>query len=156
MNELRGTGDGSGLRIGIVTARFNGLVTSRLTSHCVRSLADDHGVTDIDVAEVSGARELPVVAETMARTGRYDAIIGIGCVIRGETAHFEYVAGEASAGLGAVATRHGIPVVFGVLTTNTLEQALERCGGRMGDLGIESAAVAVETANLITRIEKGN
>lgn len=152
-----GTLDGRGFRIGVVVARFNDLVTSRLADGCRESLVR-HGVQEQDIswAEVPGARELPVACRALAVTGRFDAIIALGCVVRGSTAHFEYVAGEASAGTGRVATSTGVPVVFGVLTTETLEQALDRAGGKMGNAGWQAAETAVEMADLLHQIGKGS
>ena len=152
----KGTFDGTGLRIGVVVARFNDLITTRLADGCRDALAR-HGVRDEDVtfAEVPGSRELPVVCRAMALTGRHDAIIALGCVIRGDTAHFEWVAGEASRGLGQAAVETGIPMIFGVLTTETLEQALDRAGGKMGNAGWNAAVSAVETASVVLKLEKG-
>lgn len=156
MNTFKGGFDGTGLRIAVVTARFNDVVTAELRRGC-RDALRRHGVRpdDVHTSEVPGARELPVAARALAKTGRYDAIVAVGCVIRGETAHFDWVAGEASSGLGRVATDTGVPVAFGVLTTEDLEQALERAGGKHGNAGWEAALTAIETANLLVRIEKG-
>ncbi len=156
MTELKGTFEGKGLRIGVCTARFNDLITSRLTEGCRNALAQ-YGVRDEDVhwAEVSGSRELPVACKALAQSGRYDAVIALGCVIRGETIHFDLVAHEASRGLGQAAVETGVPVIFGVLATENLEQAMDRSGGKMGNAGWNAAVSAVETANLIERIEKG-
>lgn len=156
-NTFEGGFDGTGLRIAVVTARFNDIVTSELRRGCLEALRR-HGVRseDVHTSEVPGARELPVAARALALTGRYDAIVVLGCVIRGETAHFDWVAGEASAGLGRVATETGVPVAFGVLTTEDLEQALQRAGGKHGNAGWEAARTAIETANLLVRIEKGS
>lgn len=156
MTTFEGGFDGRGLRIAVVTARFNDLVTTELLRGC-RDALRRHGVRaeDVDTSEVPGARELPVAARALAKTGRYDAIVALGCVIRGETAHFDWVAGEASDGLGRVATDTGVPVAFGVLTTEDLEQALQRAGGKHGNAGWEAALTAIETANVIVRIEKG-
>lgn len=154
--EFKGTFDGTRLRIAVVTARFNDLITSRLREGCREGLLR-HGVREEDIhwAEVPGSRELPVACKALAETGRYDAIVALGCVIRGETAHFEMVANEASRGLGQAAVETGIPVIFGVLTTETLEQALDRAGGKMGNAGWNAGVSAIETASVIQRIEKG-
>jgi 6,7-dimethyl-8-ribityllumazine synthase len=156
MTELKGTFDGRGLRVAVCTARFNDLITSRLLEGCRNALAQ-YGVRDEDIhwAEVSGSRELPVACKALALTGRYDAVIALGCVIRGETLHFELVAHEASRGLGQAAVETGVPVIFGVLATENLEQALDRAGGKMGNAGWNAAVSAIETANLLVRIEKG-
>lgn len=154
MTEFKGRFDGARLRIAVVVARFNDLVTSRLRDGC-REALERYGVTDVDWAEVPGSRELPVAAKRAAGTGRYDAVIALGCVIRGETAHFEMVADEASRGLGQAAVETGVPVIFGVLTTETLEQALDRAGGKMGNAGWNAAVSAIETAGVLEQIEKG-
>ena len=142
--------DATGLRVATVVGRFNEHVTGRLLEGATAVLAR-HGVVgdDAPVHWVPGAFELPVVARRLATCGRYDAVICIGAVIRGDTPHFEYVAGECAAGLNRVALDTGVPVVFGVLTTNTLEQALERCGGSAGHKGEEAAETALETAALL-------
>ncbi len=110
---------------------------------------------DISVAWVPGSFELPVVAKTLAKTGRYDSIICLGAVIRGETGHYEMVAGHATSGTGAVSLETGVPVIFGVLTTENMEQALNRAGGKSGNVGSNSAATAIETARLIQAINTG-
>lgn len=156
MSELKGTFDGKGLRIAVCNARFNDLITSRMVEGCRSALAQ-YGVRDEDVhwAEVSGSRELPVACKALAETGRYDAVIALGCVIRGETIHFDLVAEETSRGLGQAAVETGVPVIFGVLATENLEQAMDRSGGKMGNAGWNAAVTAIETSNLIERIEKG-
>lgn len=153
--ELKGRFDGKGLRIAVCTARFNDLVTTRLTEAC-RDALDRHGVRaeDVYLADVPGARELPVACKTLAQTGRYDAVIALGCVIRGETVHFDLVAREASRGLGQAAVETGVPIIFGVLATENLEQALDRAGGKMGNAGWNAAVSAIETASLLERIGK--
>ncbi len=156
MTELTGGFEGKGLRIAVCCARFNDLVTSRLLDGC-RAALERYGVRseDVHLSDVPGARELPVACKALARTGRYDAVIALGCVIRGETVHFDLVAHEASRGLGQAAVETGIPVIFGVLATENLEQAMDRAGGKMGNAGWNAAVSAVETANLLTKIEKG-
>jgi 6,7-dimethyl-8-ribityllumazine synthase len=156
MTEFKGKFDGNGLRIAVVAARFNDLVTNRLADGCREALAR-YGVRDDDVhwAEVPGARELPVACKALAASGRYDAVIALGCVIRGETIHFELVANEASHGLGQAAVDTGVPVIFGVLATENLEQALDRAGGKSGNAGWNAAVSAIETANLLEQIGKG-
>jgi 6,7-dimethyl-8-ribityllumazine synthase len=153
---FKGGFDGRGFRVAVVVARFNDLVTSRLADGCREGLLR-YGVQadDISWAEVPGARELPVACRALAVTGRYDSIVAIGCVVRGQTAHFEYVAGEASRGLGEAATQTGVPVIFAVLTTDTMEQALDRAGGKMGNKGWEAAVSAVEMADLLHQVGKG-
>jgi 6,7-dimethyl-8-ribityllumazine synthase len=140
-------------RVAVIVSRFNEAVTTRLLEgarDALRRLAvpDSH----IDVVWVPGAFELPVAAETAAASERYDAIVALGCVIRGETAHFEYVAGEAARGLGNVALAHRLAVGFGVLTTDTLEQALARAGGAEGNKGADAAEAALQTADALDRL----
>lgn len=155
VESLKGRFDGKGLRIAVVTARFNDIVTDRLTSGC-RDALERHGVRAEDVhwAEVPGSRELPVACKKLALSGRYDAVIALGCVIRGETVHFELVANEASRGLGQAAVETGVPIIFGVLATENLEQAFDRAGGKMGNAGWNAAISAIETASVLEGIEK--
>ena len=151
--ELKGDLNGHGLRVGVVVARFNEVVTRPLLTGAVETLRR-HGVSDddISVAWVPGSFELPVVAKSMAKTGRYDSIICLGAVIRGETGHYDMVAGHASGGIGSVGTDTGVPVIFGVLTTENMEQAINRSGGKSGNLGSNAAVTAIETARLIEAI----
>jgi 6,7-dimethyl-8-ribityllumazine synthase len=148
--------EGSGRRFALVASRFNEIVTDLLVTGASNELrrngVDPEG---IDVAWVPGSFELPVAAAKLARTGRYAGIVALGAVIRGSTPHFDYVAGEAARGLGAVARETGVPVAFGVLTTETLEQALDRAGGKAGNKGAEAARTAMEMAGLLEAIEKG-
>jgi 6,7-dimethyl-8-ribityllumazine synthase len=146
--ELGGELQGAGLRIGIVVARFNDLVTSRLLEGAQAGLRR-LGVADVDVAWVPGAMEIPLVAQRLARSGQYQAVICLGAVIRGSTPHFDYVAGGVANGVARVALESGLPVIFGVLTTDTLEQALERAGSKHGNKGYDAAFSAVEMANLL-------
>lgn len=150
MPELRGALQGQGLKIGIVVSHFNEFITSRLVRGAKEGLLS-HGVKeqDITIAWVPGSFELPTVAKAMAKQGRWDALICLGAVIRGETAHFDFVAGEAARGIGAVARKSGTPVIYGVLTTNTLEQAMDRAGAKMGNKGYDSALAALEMVNLL-------
>ena len=154
--ELKGNLNGQGLRVAVVVARFNEVVTRQLLTGAVEALSR-HGVSDddISVAWVPGAFELPVVAKCMAKTGRYDSIICLGAVIRGETGHYDMVAGHASGGIGSVGMDTGIPVIFGVLTTENMDQAINRSGGKSGNLGSNAAAAAIETARLIQAINTG-
>ena len=153
VTEHAGRLDATGLRVGIVAARFNEAVVDRLVSGAVDSL-QRHGALgeDIAVAWVPGAFELPVVLRRMAVSGRYDALVALGCVVRGATPHFDFVAGECASGASAVARESGLPVAFGVLTVDTWEQAVERAGGKMGNKGAEAAVAAVETARLLEGI----
>ena len=154
--ELKGDLNGQGMRVAVVVARFNEVVTKLLLSGAVETLGR-HGVSDddINVAWVPGSFELPVVAKTMAKTGRYDSIICLGAVIRGETGHYDMVAGHSSGGIGSVAMDTGVPVIFGVLTTENMEQAINRSGGKSGNLGSNAAVAAIETARLIQAINTG-
>jgi 6,7-dimethyl-8-ribityllumazine synthase len=145
--------DASGLRIGIVAARFNEAIVERLVAgalDCLRRHGAD--AADLEVVWVPGAFELPVVLRALAGSGRFDALVALGCVVRGATPHFDHVAGQAAAGTAAVARESGVPVAFGVLTTDTWEQAVERAGGKLGNKGAEAALTAVETARLLTAL----
>jgi len=147
--ELEVPLSGAGLRIACVVARFNGFVTGRLLDGALAALKElEVRDEDVTVAWVPGAFEVPTAAKWAAESGRFDAVIGIGAVIRGETAHFDYVAGAATDGIGRVALDTGVPCVFGVLTVDTVEQAMDRAGGKEGQKGEEAARVAVEMANL--------
>lgn len=141
---------GTGLKAGIVVARFNELLSSRLLAGAQDALVR-HGVdaNDIDVAWVPGAFEIPLVAAKLAQSGRYDAVIALGVVIRGGTPHFEYVAAEVSKGIAKISLDTGLPVMFGVITADTIEQAVERSGTKAGNKGWEAANAAIEMASLI-------
>jgi 6,7-dimethyl-8-ribityllumazine synthase len=145
-----GSLDASGLRIGIVAARFNEAIVERLVDGAVGALRR-HGASsaDLTVVWVPGAFELPVVLDRLASDGAVDALVALGCVVRGSTPHFDYVAGECAAGCTAVARTHRLPVSFGVLTTDTWDQAVERAGGKLGNKGAEAAVAAVETARVL-------
>ena len=144
---------GEGYRFGIVLARFNGFITERLLEGALDGLTR-HGVRedDIDVLKVPGSFEIPLAAKRLAGLNRYDAIICLGAVIRGATPHFEYVASEASKGVGSVALETGVPCIFGILTTDTIEQAVERAGTKMGNKGWEAALAAVELVNVFAQM----
>ena len=154
--ELIGDMNGQGLRVAVVVARFNEVITRQLLTGALETLSR-HGVRDDDISVVwvPGSFELPVVAKSLAKTGRYDTIICLGAVIRGDTGHYEMVAGHASSGIGNVSLETGIPTIFGVLTTENLEQAINRAGGKSGNVGSNSAATAIETARLIQAINTG-
>lgn len=142
--------DASGLRIAVVAARFNELVVERLVAGATDTLTRHGAATDhLTVVWVPGAFELPVVLERLAATGGFDAMVAVGCVVRGETPHFDYVAGEATSGIAAVARAHGVPIGLGVLTTDTFDQAVARAGGKQGNAGSDAAAAAIETADLL-------
>ena len=138
------------MRVGIVCARFNEFIVSKLLSGCQDTLLR-HGVRDedMDVAWVPGAFEIPLIASKMAKSGRYDAVIALGAVIRGSTSHYDYVCSEVSKGVATVALQSDIPVLFGVLTTDTIEQAVERAGTKAGNKGSDCAESAIEMVNLI-------
>ena len=152
-NELKGDMNGQGLRVGIAVARFNEVITKHLLDGALETLRRC-GVrdSDITVAWVPGSFELPVVAHAFAKSGRCDAVICLGAVIRGETTHYEMVAGQAQGGAGAVSMDTGVPTIFGVLTTENLEQALNRSGGKSGNIGTNAALAAVETASVLAAI----
>jgi 6,7-dimethyl-8-ribityllumazine synthase len=155
MRELRGDFASRGRRFAVVAARFNELVVGKLVEGAVACLRA-HGVAedDLEVAWVPGAFELPLAARTLAGTGTYDAVVCLGAVIRGETAHFDHVAGQAAAGIRAAAEATGVPVIFGVLTTDTLQQAMDRAGGKHGNKGWDAAMAAMEMASLLEQVPK--
>jgi 6,7-dimethyl-8-ribityllumazine synthase len=146
-----------GLRVGIVAGRFNDFVVNNLIEGAIDCLIR-HGASesDIELARVPGAVEIPLAVQRMGRTGKYDAIIALGAVIRGGTPHFEYVAGECSKGLGQLALQLDMPVSFGVLTVDTIEQAIERAGTKAGNKGAEAAMGVIEMVNVLRQIEAGN
>jgi 6,7-dimethyl-8-ribityllumazine synthase len=148
-----GVHDGAGRRVGIVAARFNEIVTAKLVDGALAGLAK-HGVADdaVDVAWVPGAFEIPLAAARLARSGRYDAVICLGAVIRGETAHFDLVANESARGIADVSLETGVPVIFEVLATDDLAQAEARAGGAHGNKGWEAAEAALEMAWLLDRL----
>jgi len=140
---------GTGLKVGIVGGRFNEFITSKLLDGAVDGLKR-HGVhdQDVDIAWVPGAFEIPLIAKKLVQTGKYDAVIGLGTVIRGATTHYDYVCNEAAKGMAAVSLESGVPVIFGLVTTENIEQAIERAGTKAGNKGYESAVSAIEMANL--------
>lgn len=154
MNEFHGDLNGTGRRFAVLVTRFNSLVTEQLVTGA-RDCLLRHGVRaeDIDLYRVPGAWELPATAARVVGMDKYDGIIALGCVIRGGTPHFEYVAGEATRGLGIVARESSIPVSLGVLTTDTVDQALERAGTKAGNKGWDAALSALEMADLFRRME---
>ncbi|TFE03302.1 MULTISPECIES: 6,7-dimethyl-8-ribityllumazine synthase [Jeotgalibacillus] len=145
---------GSGLKVAIVVSRFNEFITGKLLSGAEDALKR-HGVeeADVSVAWVPGVFEIPVVAQRLARSGKYDAVITLGTVIRGATPHFEYVSNEVSKGVAKIALDESMPVIFGVLTTDTIEQAIERAGTKAGNKGWEAATAAIEMASLFKRMD---
>ncbi len=155
MNVYEGRLGGEGMRVAVAASRFNELVTDRLVAGARDSLLR-HGVDEgsITLAWAPGAFELPLVAQRLAQSGDVDAVVCVGAVIRGSTDHYEHVASQCAAGLTRVALDTGVPVVFGVLTTETTEQALERAGGKLGNKGFEAAATAIEMADLLRQLPK--
>jgi 6,7-dimethyl-8-ribityllumazine synthase len=149
-----GTLIGTGLKIGIVVGRFNEFITSKLVGGAKDALIR-HGVEEenIDLAWVPGAFEIPFVTKQLAKKGTYDAIITLGTVIRGATTHYDYVCNEAAKGIASISLEYNIPVIFGVLTTETIEQAIERAGTKAGNKGYEVAVSAIEMANLQRKIQ---
>tara|TARA_B100000745_G_scaffold68003_1_gene40495 strand:+ start:5013 stop:5486 length:474 start_codon:yes stop_codon:yes gene_type:complete len=154
--ELSGDLNGQGLRVAVVVARFNELVTRPLLNAAIGTLTR-YGVVDddINVVWVPGAFELPVVAKSLAKTSRFDAIVCLGAVIRGETGHYDMVAGNAARGISQVGVDTGVPTIFGVLTTENMDQALNRAGGKAGNMGANAAVAAIETARLVQAINTG-
>ena len=153
MNVLEGIYEGKGLKIAIVASRFNEFIVNKLVGgaeDCLRR----HGVEedDIALAWVPGAFEIPLVAKKLANSGKYDAVICVGAVIRGSTSHYDYVCAEVSKGIASVSLESGIPVMFGVLTTDTIEQAIERAGTKAGNKGYDCALGALELASLLKKI----
>ena len=155
MKTFEGKLVSEGIKVGIVCARFNEFIVSKLLSGCEDVLLR-HGVQpdDIAVAWVPGAFEIPLIASKMAKSGKYDAVICLGAVIRGSTSHYDYVCNEVSKGIAAVGLDSGIPVLFGVLTTENIEQAIERAGTKAGNKGYDCALSAIEMVNLIREIEE--
>ena len=151
---IQGDLTSKGLKFGIVVARFNDFITSRLLDGALDAL-QRHGTAenDIEVLKVPGAYEIPFAAKMLAQTKKYNAIICLGAVIRGATPHFEYVSAEVSKGVAAVSMEMGLPVIFGVLTTDTIEQAIERAGTKSGNKGWDAALSALEMANLMKQIK---
>ncbi|MGB0388930.1 MAG: 6,7-dimethyl-8-ribityllumazine synthase [Ardenticatenaceae bacterium] len=154
MGQLfEGTLNANGLRFAIVVARFNDFITEPLLKGAKRALRR-HGAEDVDVAWVPGAFELPLVAQGLAESGRYDAIVALGSVIRGATTHYELVANGAGSGLMNISLKTGVPITLGVITTESIEQAIERAGSKAGNKGEEAAVAAIEMASLLLQIKK--
>lgn len=154
MNIIEGQVIAKDLKVGIVVGRFNEFIGSRLLDGAVSGLMR-HGVEeeDITVAWVPGAFEIPLVAKKMAASGDYDAVVTLGAVIRGATSHYDYVCNEVAKGVSSASLETGVPVLFGVLTTDNLEQAIERAGSKAGNKGYESAVAAIEMANLLKELD---
>ncbi len=155
MTTFEGMLSGDGLKFGIIVGRFNEFIGGKLLDGARDALLRHAVATDdIDVAWVPGSFEIPLVAKRMAASGRYDAVICLGAVIRGATSHYDHVANEVSKGIAAVSLETGLPVIFGVLTTDTIEQAIERAGTKAGNKGFEAATAAIEMANLLGQLDK--
>lgn len=153
MKEINGDLTASGLKFGIIVARFNSFITERLLEgamDCIKRHGGDE--SSLEIARVPGAFEIPLAAQKMAKSDKYDAIICLGAVIRGATTHYDYVCNEAVKGISQVSLSNEIPVMFGILTTDTIEQAVERAGTKAGNKGFDSALGAIEMANLIKQL----
>jgi 6,7-dimethyl-8-ribityllumazine synthase len=153
MANFEGSLIGQGLKFAVVVSRFNEFMTGKLVSGANDAFVR-HGVAeaDVDLAWVPGAFEIPLVAKKLAQSGRYHAVVCLGAVIKGNTPHFEYIAGEVAKGIAAVNMETGVPVIFGVITAETLEQAIERAGSKMGNKGFDAAVQAIEMANLVKKL----
>lgn len=151
---IRGKMDATGMRFGLVVSQFNSLITERLQAGAIDALYR-HGAReeDIVVVQVPGAFDIPLFAKKLAASGRYDALVCLGAVIKGETPHFDYISAAMTQGIKEVMLTHGLPVTFGVLTTESMEQALDRAGGKAGNKGSEAALAAVEMVNALKALE---
>ena len=154
-NVCEGNLIGTGLKIGIVVSRFNSFITSKLLDGALDALKR-HGVADddVDIAWVPGSYEIPFITKKLAEGRKYDAIICLGAVIRGATPHFEYVASESAKGIAQVGLQTGVPIIYGVITTDTIEQAIERAGTKTGNKGADAAVSAIEMVNLCKQIDR--
>jgi 6,7-dimethyl-8-ribityllumazine synthase len=156
VNQIEGTLSAEGRSFGIVASRFNDFVVKALLEGAIEAIRRHGGDTGaVDVVWVPGSYEIPVVARELALSGRYEAIVCLGAVIRGATAHFDYVASGVAGGISQVALETGVPVIFGVITTETIEQALERAGTKMGNKGFEAAVSAMEMADVMSKLQSG-
>ena len=155
MKVHEGQLDGKGLKFGLVISRFNDFITRRLVDGCMDALKRN-GVSedDVEAAYVPGSFEIPVVAQKMARSGKFDAVIALGAVIRGATSHFDYVAGQVARGVSTASMETGIPIIFGVITTETIEQAIERAGTRLTNRGFEAGQSAIETVRVMEQLNQ--
>ena len=155
IRTIEGGLNARGLRLGIVASRFNDFIVDRLLDAAVATLLD-HGAdaADITVVRVPGAFETPLAIRKMAASGGYDALVALGCVIRGATPHFDYVAGEASSGVASASLEYGIAIGFGILTVDTVEQAIERAGTKAGNKGVDAALAAIRTATVLRELER--
>ena len=154
MRTIEGKLTASGIKVGIVAARFNEFITSKLIGGALDGLKrHDVKEEDVELVWVPGAFEIPVAAQKLAQSGRYDAVICLGAVIRGNTSHYDYVCAEVSKGVASVSLSEGLPVIFGVLTTDNIEQAIERAGTKAGNKGADAAKAAIEMTNLIANLK---
>ena len=153
MRTIEPTGAAAGVRVAVVVSKYNDFVTDRLETGALAALAKA-GVTDITVIRVPGAFEIPLTAHQAAASKRYDAVVCLGCLIRGATAHFEYIASAVSHGITAAASATGVPIAFGVLTTNSVEEAIERAGEGPSNKGWEAAAAALDMASVIAQLKQ--
>ncbi|MCK6605417.1 MAG: 6,7-dimethyl-8-ribityllumazine synthase [Ignavibacteriaceae bacterium] len=153
MKEIVGKLEAGGMKVALVVSRFNDLITSKLLEGAHDCLVR-HGCseTDITVVRIPGAFEIPLICERLAASKKYDAVVALGAVIRGATPHFDYVASEVSKGVAQAGLKYGVPVIFGVLTTDSIEQAIERAGTKSGNKGWDAAVSAIETVNVIKQI----
>jgi 6,7-dimethyl-8-ribityllumazine synthase len=152
---IEGGLDARGMKFAIVVARFNSVITDRLLAGASDALVRSGcNMDDVEIVKVPGSWELPIAVKTLAAQHRHDAIIALGAVIRGDTPHFDYVAAHAASGLAQIPLETGVPVTFGVLTTNTMEQAVDRAGGKSGNKGFDAATTAIEMAHLMRRLRK--
>ena len=156
MKVHEGKLEGAGLKLGIVVSRFNDFITGRLLDGCLDALVR-HGVSedDVEVAYVPGCFEIPLAARKMAGSGRFDAVVTVGAVIRGGTPHFDYVAGQVSRGVATASLETGVPIIFGVVTTDNVEQAVERAGTRLTNRGFEAGVSAIEMAQVMKALDEG-
>lgn len=155
MQMIEGNLNATGLKFAIVVARFNSFITERLLAGALDVLTRSGcNPGDIEIVKVPGSWELPIIVKTLAEQHRHDAIIALGAVIRGDTPHFDYIASQAAAGLSQIPLDTGVPVAFGVLTTNTVEQATDRAGAKSGNKGADAAQTAIEMANLLRRLRQ--
>jgi 6,7-dimethyl-8-ribityllumazine synthase len=156
VNHIEGNLSAGGRSFGIVASRFNDFIVKALLDGALEAIRRHGGDAEaVDVVWVPGSYEIPVVARELAHSGRYDALVCLGAVIRGATAHFDYVAGGVAGGISTVALETGVPVIFGVITTETIEQAIERAGTRMNNKGFEAAVSAMEMADLMPKLQRG-
>ena len=153
-NIYEGALNGNGLKFGVVVSRFNSFITTKLLDGALDAIKRHGGnLDDVDVVWIPGAFETPSIAKKLADSGKYDALICIGAVIRGATPHFDYVAGESAKGVAQVALNTGVPIIYGIITTDTIEQAIERAGTKAGNKGAEAAITAIEMANLNRQLQ---